>query len=94
MDNTFTAKLRSDKRKKPEMKEYRFLSFDECKQLSSWDHPLVIDRFHNIVSVKITSIKTWKTRPEVEIRWKYGLYEYGSEMVYPDRQQEFFVIEV
>lgn len=28
---------------------------------------------------KITSIKTWKRTPErVEIRWKHGLYEFGT----------------
>jgi hypothetical protein len=30
-------------------------------------------------SVKVTSVKTWKTRPgEFEIGWKYGLREYGK----------------
>ena len=33
---------------------------------------------------KVTSIKTWKTRPEIEIHIKYGLYENGITTVYPD----------
>lgn len=29
--------------------------------------------------VKVTSVQTWKTRPgEVCVRWKYGLYVYGT----------------
>lgn len=28
-------------------------------------------------NIKVTSIKTWKRRPEIEVHWKYGLYEYG-----------------
>jgi hypothetical protein len=29
--------------------------------------------------VRITSVKTWKTRPtEFQIGWKYGMYDYGT----------------
>lgn len=29
--------------------------------------------------VKVTSVKTWKTRPDaVLVKWKFGLYDYGS----------------
>lgn len=29
--------------------------------------------------VKVTSVKTWKTRPnDVRVRWQYGLYTHGE----------------
>lgn len=88
---TFVARLRSDRRKHPEMRNYRYLTFEECKNLSS--HCLVCDDHGTIAEVKITSQKAWKTRPQIEIHWKYGLYDYGYETIYPDRPQCFFVVE-
>lgn len=85
----FTAKMRSDNRKTPQMYKVKYLTFDECKALTN--HVNVLDRNGNIASVKVTTIKTWKRKPEIEIHCKYGLYEYFTETVYPDEQQTFFV---
>jgi hypothetical protein len=94
MENTtFEAKLRSDKRKSPEMKQYRRLTFQECKNLSG--HSLYLDRFGQIATVKITTIKTWKTRPEIEIHCKFGMYEYFQDTIRPDDLDRInFVVEV
>lgn len=43
-------------------------------------------------SVKVTSVKTWKTRPgEFEIGWKYGLKQYGT--ITPRNADEWTTIE-
>jgi hypothetical protein len=90
--STFTAKLRSDKRKNPEMKVYRHLTIAECKALHGY--AMAVDRHGDIARVQITSIKTWKTRPEFEVRWKFGMYEFGRELITRDEDNRFFVIEV
>lgn len=74
-NNTFTAKLRSDKRKNPTYRNYRRLTFDEVKS-SNGKHVLCLDRNGDIANVHITSIKTWKTRPEIEVHYQFGLYEH------------------
>lgn len=60
--------------------------------LESWKTPpaecdhydiMALDRSGNARRIKITSIKTWKTRPDVEIHWKYGLYEFGITTLTP-----------
>lgn len=91
-DKIFKAALRNDKHAKPELKEYRFLTFDECKALSG--HSLVIDKNGKIASVAITSVKTWKTRQDIRIGWKFGLNEYGSELIKTDSDNRFFATEV
>lgn len=88
----FTASLRSDKRVNPEVKSYRFLTLAECKALHG--HCLVIDRNGKIANVAITSVKTWKTRPDVKVGWKFGLYEYGQELITSDFDNQFFVLEL
>lgn len=88
--NTFKAASRYDK--KSTEKEYRLLTLEECKKLSG--HCDVIDRNGKIAHVKITSLKTWKTRQDVKVGWKFGLYEYGQELITNDSDNRFFVIEV
>lgn len=84
--------MRSDGRKNPESVEYELLSFDECKKLAIESHCDVLDKNGKICRVKITSVKTWKTRPnELLIGWKFGMYEYGKEEINPDNPNEFFV---
>ena len=94
METTFQAIQRSDvKRKNAVKRDYRYLTYDECKVLSG--HSLVTDRYGNIAQVLITSVKTWKTRAEIRIGYKYGLYEYGSiTMVNANSTQDMFCIEV
>lgn len=69
------AVMRSDKRKNPQPVECELLTFEECKALTG--HAYILDRYGKIARVKITSVKTWKTRPnEIEVHCKFGLYEY------------------
>ena len=76
--------MRSDKRKNPEQVEYELLTFAECKSLTG--HAYILDRAGKIANVKITSVKTWKTRPdEIEVHCKFGLYEYFVVTVTAER---------
>lgn len=90
--STFDATSRYDKSKHPAVKTYRFLTYDECKALSG--HADAIGNDGRIAHVKITSVKTFKTRPEIQIGWKFGLYEYGKEYICRDADNHFFVTEV
>ena len=75
--------MRSDRRKNPEQVEYEYLTFDECKALTNHCH--ILDREGKIAQVKITSVKTWKTRPdEIEVHCKFGLYEYFTVKIIRD----------
>jgi len=69
--------LNSDKRKNPELREYREMTAAEIRALTYNDHPLVILNNGRVGTVKVNgAVKTWKTRPnEFEIPVKYGLYE-------------------
>ena len=79
-----TTIMRSDKRKNPEQVEYEVLTFAECKSLHG--HACILDRQGKIANVKITSVKTWKTRPdEIEVHCKFGLYEYFVVTVTAER---------
>lgn len=68
------AKLRSDRKVNPTMREYRILSNEKCRILSG--HCGILDRNGNIAQVKITSVKTWKRNNDIEVNCKYGMYEY------------------
>lgn len=77
-----TSTMRADRRVHPQQVTYEFLTFDECKALASESHCDVLDRYGRIAMVKITSVKTRKTRPnELLIGWKFGMYEYGKESI-------------
>lgn len=89
MNETFTAKRRNDKRKTPHFLTCRRLTPQECKSLHG--HALYLDLQGNIAEVKITSIKTWKTRPEIEVHCKYGMYEYFSDTITPTSENIRFV---
>lgn len=67
-------------------KEYDFTPFtiDEHKDLVIGGHCKAVDRCGELRDVKITSIKTWKRRPDIEIHWKYGLYEFGVSLLTPE----------
>lgn len=88
---TFHASRRSDKSRVPETRQYQFLTIEECKSLRG--HCDVVDKNGKIANVKITSVKTWKTRRDVLVGWKFGLYEYGSELITTD-ENRFFVKKI
>lgn len=88
---SFKASSHYDRSKNPEVKEYEFLTLEECKHLSG--HADVVDKNGKIAHVRITSMKTWKTRPDVQVGWKYGMYEFGKELITCDADNRFFVKE-
>jgi hypothetical protein len=88
------AALSSDRKKQP--KEWVCLSVSELKRftLDGRNRVYAFSRHTGYVHVvTITSVKTWKRRPDVEVHWKYGLYEYGVTLVNPANPNEFFVKE-
>ncbi len=85
------ASYRGDRHAFPVEHEVRYLSFEECSQIAQYSRVNVLDRYGRIAEVKITSIKRWKTHPEIEIRWKYGLYEYGGECLSPGTTSRLFI---
>lgn len=62
-------------------REYNFTPFNLTTNRPKHGHCQAIDIYGKLRNVKITSIKTWKTRSDIEIHWKYGLYEYGYSLL-------------
>lgn len=62
------------------------MTIDQAKQLKSgdWIYSTVsFDRKGNPHRAKVTSVKTWKRSPNrIEVRWKHGLYLYGTANQY------------
>ena len=55
----------------------RNLSYEEMKALSSNSQIMFISNNGEARRAKVTSVKRWKTRPDVEVHIKYGMYEFG-----------------
>lgn len=83
--------MRRDKRKTPRMFEYQYLTQDECRALVKGGHVQALDKFGKLVTLRVTAIHTWKRRDDVEVHWKYGLYEYGVTVITADKPNQFFV---
>lgn len=87
-----SASLRSDRRKYPETRLYRYLSYQELKDKQNYyrsNHILLLDQNGKVARVKVTSIKTWKRKPDLEIHCQFGLYEFFVETVTPDSAPVF-----
>lgn len=69
------------------------MMLSQAFQLKKGDYIHTPDRFNadgTPMRARITSIKTWKTRPnQIEIHYKRGLYEYGSFREYELDKIEF-----
>lgn len=66
-------------------REYNFTPFNLTNNKPcNNSHCKAIDMQGNLRDVKITSIKIWKTKSDIEIHWKYGLYDYGSSLLTSD----------
>lgn len=93
---TFMAYSRYDKKRKEAPKKYRYMTCAEARNLVSGSHAKILDQYGNVADVKINGApKTWKTRPyDVDIPWKYGLYEYGTERFRAHVTETYFVVEV
>lgn len=66
-----------------ELKEYHEINYQDCKNIGP--HALCISVYGDVIRVKITSIKTWKRKPDIQIGLKYGLYEYATTTIYPNK---------
>lgn len=64
--------------------EYDFKPFNLTNNRPYQGHVCAIDNSGFLRNCKITSIKTWKRKPDMEIHWKYGLYEFGYSLLTPD----------
>ena len=93
---TFMAYSRYDKKRKEPARKYRYMTCEEAKKLASGSHAKMLDQHGDVADVKINGApKTWKTRPlDVDIPWKFGLYEYGTERFRADRPGTLLVVEV
>lgn len=65
-----------------EEKQMRYANYADAKRMAQESKQYIEDKHGNWRRVKITSIKTWKTRPEIEVHWKYGMWEYGTTTFY------------
>jgi hypothetical protein len=82
---TLTASYRSDRHVHPQAVNYRILTNEECRHLAHSAHCHILDRAGRIAQVKITSVETWKRKPDVIVHCQYGLYEYFTVRISPDR---------
>lgn len=89
--NEFYTTRRGDNRKSPEMVKVMLMTYNDLKMVKAGNHVNVLDRAGKLAQVKITSVKTWKRKSDIEIHCKYGMYEYFDETITPDFQQKFFV---
>lgn len=89
---TIRTSSRYDKRVNPEIREYRILTNEECKKLSG--HALILDQSGKVARIKITSVKTWKTRPDIEVKCQFGLYEWFTVRLSDKVQNTELVEEV
>jgi hypothetical protein len=81
------ASLRGDRKKTPDKYTFTPVSVSDIRSGQTYYTP---DDAGRMATVKITSVKTWKTRPDVEVHWKYGLYEYGHETIRPGEEAPFY----
>jgi hypothetical protein len=75
-----------------EPERWAYLTYEECRRLSQNGVAFYYSaRRGEVVHVKITSMKMWIKRRDIEIHWKYGLYQYGFEKIDPSTPQKIFV---
>ena len=73
---TIKAALRSDRHVKPTMRTYRRMTAGELVARRTYES---LDRNGKVANVKVTSIKTWKTRSDIEVHCQFGKYEHWTE---------------
>lgn len=91
----FHAVSRYDRTKHPEKKPYRLMTVEEAKQLRSGSTVLARGNDGRIANVKVNGKpKTWKTRPgDVDVPWKFGMYEYGTARFRNGESDGFLVVD-
>ena len=74
---TITTRYRGDAKKVP-VRTFKILGFEDCKNLVVGSKVHFLTQQGDVAQVKITSMKTWKTRPtDLTIGVKYGLRAYS-----------------
>ena len=67
-----------DRKKSRPLLTWEFLTFEEVKALHAGDRPHFQTSLGDIAQVKVTSIKTWKTRPgNIHLGVKYGQFDFS-----------------
>ena len=68
---------------------YQFtgLTLENWKTRPANSELMAVDKNENLRRVRMTSVKTWKTRQDIRIGWKYGLYEYGYTTITDSGQE-------
>jgi len=65
------------KRKNAPKHQFHQYSAEQAKGLRNGSTILFVTRFGDVARAKVTSVKTWKTRPgDVDVSLKFGLYEF------------------
>jgi hypothetical protein len=65
------------KQKTEVVHNYIRLTLEDMKSLKVGDSVPFLTRQDQVKEVKVTSVKTWKTRKDIRLGLKYGLYEYS-----------------
>ena len=69
-----------DRTKKPRRAKFRPMSTYQAKRLTYGDHAWILANDGTARRVKINGQpKTWKTRPDVHVPLKYGMYEFATD---------------
>jgi hypothetical protein len=73
----FHLEMNGDRKKYPEKRKYRSMTFGEVKCLQYGDHPLIRLNNRKVGQVKVNgAVRLWKRDPaRIEVPCKYGLYE-------------------
>lgn len=90
------APERSDRHKHPKIRRWKLLTNDECRALPQGSVVKCYNpNTYDVYNLKVTSIKTWKTRPdEIEVRWKFGLKTFGRMFLSKNSENLWLVKEV
>lgn len=91
----FSAVLHGESRKKEKpLHSWEYLSLEECKNLCQNGSCYAKADDGEIIRMKVTSVHTWKTRPDVRLRVQYGLYQHYEFTFSPEIPNQTFVKEV
>lgn len=82
------------KNKQVTVENYIRLTLEDMKQLSVGTRVPFLTRQGEVKEVKVTSVKNWKTRKDVRLGLKYGLYEYSYALAQVIEDQEVYSGEV
>lgn len=72
------------------LRAYEHMTYEQLHPiLTHTSHIQILDKNGDVARVKITSVKTWKRKPDILVSCKFGLYEYFSITIVPGEVTEF-----